>query len=30
MDPTVLDEVLGRSVLDRASSSMAIPLDRDL
>ncbi len=30
MDPTVLDEVLGRSVLDRVSSSMAIPLDRDL
>ena len=30
MDEAVLDEVLGRSVLDQASSSMAIPLDRDL
>jgi 3-methyl-2-oxobutanoate hydroxymethyltransferase len=30
MDDSVLDEVLGRSALDRASSSMAIPLDRDL
>jgi 3-methyl-2-oxobutanoate hydroxymethyltransferase len=30
MDASVLDEVLGRSELDRASSPMAIPLDRDL
>jgi 3-methyl-2-oxobutanoate hydroxymethyltransferase len=30
MDDSVLDEVLGRSALDQASSSMAIPLDRDL
>ncbi len=30
MDESVLEEVLGRSPLDQAGSSMAIPLDRDL
>ena len=30
MEQSVLDDVLGRSELDRAASPMAIPLDRDL
>ena len=30
MSPEVLDEVLGRSELDRAGSPLSIPLDRDL